>query len=274
VSSVAGPAIGGLLVSAVGAATAIAADAASYLASVFSLVLIRHREQRPQQADGRSRMRGLGHETREGLRYVLRHRTLRLIAASTGWSNLATSASGAVLTLFMVRRLHLSAAQIGAIFALASVGGFLGAVTSGRLLRRLGVGFATIAGAGVAAFAMLLVPLAQPGPAALLIAAGAFFALAGGVVYNIGQVSYRQAITPDHLLGRMNATMRFMVWGTLPIGSLIGGALGTTIGLHETLWVAAIAGLVAPLFVLISPLRHVREIPDDATVGADAVLAS
>jgi predicted MFS family arabinose efflux permease len=83
----------------------------------------------------------------------------------------------------------------------------------------------------------------------------------GQVVYNVSQVSLRQAITPDNMLGRMNATMRFLVWGTMPIGALIGGALGGVIGLRETLFVAAGGATLAFLFVLLSPVRSLRTIP-------------
>ena len=82
-----------------------------------------------------------------------------------------------------------------------------------------------------------------------------FFA-AGGTVYNISQVSYRQAITPNRMLGRMNATMRFMVWGTMPLGSLTGGLLGTVLGVRTTLVIAGVGGLLSVLWVLAAPVRR------------------
>jgi predicted MFS family arabinose efflux permease len=81
------------------------------------------------------------------------------------------------------------------------------------------------------------------------------------VVYNITQVSFRQGLCPPHLLGRMNATMRFLVWGTIPLGAFIGGVLGSTIGVRQTLLVAAIGGCLAVLPVFFSPLRHMRDLP-------------
>ena len=260
-AQVAGPAIGGGLVAAFGAATAIAADASSYLLSVASLIWIREGEDVPVRDVSLSRLRALRRDTVEGLRYVMRHRTLRLVAGCTGSANLSSSMAYAVLVLFMVRRLHLSPAAIGGIFAVGSVAGVGAALIGGWLLRVAGVGRVTIAGSFVAAIAGALPPLAGRGPGALWVLAGVSLAGFGAVVYNVGQVSYRQAITPDRLLGRMNATMRFMVWGTMPIGALIGGTLGGTIGLRPTLWVAAAVGLVAPLFVLASPLRRLRIMP-------------
>jgi predicted MFS family arabinose efflux permease len=84
----------------------------------------------------------------------------------------------------------------------------------------------------------------------------------GAVAYNITQVSLRQAITPERLQGRMNAAMRWVVWGTIPIGSLLGGAIGQTIGLRTALWVGAIGGLPTFLFVLLSPVRRIRTMPE------------
>jgi hypothetical protein len=105
---------------------------------------------------------------------------------------------------------------------------------------------------------------------------GAGVASFGQPIYNINQVSLRQAITPARLQGRMNASMRFMVWGTMPVGSLLGGLLGTLIGLRATLWVAAIGGSIAFLWVLLSPVRSLRTIPEpvDAPAGGDAAPGS
>jgi MFS family permease len=97
-----------------------------------------------------------------------------------------------------------------------------------------------------------------------LIAGFALFGFAS-VAYNITQVSLRQAITPERLQGRMNAAMRWIVWGTIPLGTLLGGALGQTIGLHAALWVGAIGGLPVFLTVLLSPVRSIGEMPEPVT---------
>jgi hypothetical protein len=83
----------------------------------------------------------------------------------------------------------------------------------------------------------------------------------GGVVYNIAQVSFRQDLTPERLLGRMNATMRFLVWGTMPLGGLIGGVLGGLIGVRETVTIGMVGSCLAFLPVFFSPLRTMRELP-------------
>jgi hypothetical protein len=111
-------------------------------------------------------------------------------------------------------------------------------------------------------------PLTKPGWAVALYWIGGVVYGYGAVVYNVAQVSFRQAICPDRLLGRMNASIRFLVWGTIPLGGLAGGALGEWIGLRNTIWVAAIGGIAAVAWLLLSPLRTMRDIPMDAASGA------
>ena len=108
----------------------------------------------------------------------------------------------------------------------------------------------------------LLIPLTQPKAGLLLFGIGMLFVGFGATVYNINQVSFRQRLCPDRLLGRMNATMRFIVWGVLPIGALLGGVLGTAIGLRPTLWIGAIGEALAGVWLLASPMRTMREFPE------------
>jgi MFS family permease len=123
----------------------------------------------------------------------------------------------------------------------------------------------------VSGVAGLLVPAAPPELAFWFLSASFFLVSVASVIYNVNQVSLRQAITPEHFLGRMNATMRFLVWGTIPIGSLIGAGLSEVIGVHTTVWVGTILGVFAVLPVLLSPVRSLRAIPtDDPDVAAAA----
>ena len=118
----------------------------------------------------------------------------------------------------------------------------------------------------------MLVPLApQSAPIPFLIAAGVLSSF-GLVIWRIAQVSLRQAITPDHMLGRVNAVSRFLMWGTIPLGTLLGGALGSTIGLRETLWIGTIGASFTILPVLFSPVRSLVSIPDAPGEPRDAVL--
>jgi MFS family permease len=205
-------------------------------------------------------------EARGGIAYVFGSPYLRSIAACTGTANLFGNISGAVLILYFVdeQGLNLTAGAIGIIFALGNLGVILGALFGGRMARAIGIGSTIILSAAMAGFAAFAVPLApRDDPFWFLVIGGAIIGF-GAVVYNVNQVGLRQAITPDRMLGRMNATMRLIVWGTIPVGALIGGVLGTVVGLVPALWIAAIGESLAFLPVLFSPVRSLREIPAQA----------
>lgn len=254
---VAGPSLSGGLVQAVGGPVAIVADAVSFLASAGALARINLVEAAPERQESRRLHREIG----EGLRFVLGHPILRAIAGTTATSNFFSAVFAAVAVVFLVRGLHQAPGVIGLLFAAGSVGGVTGAVLASGLARRLGGSRSILAGAAVSGLGLLLVPLTRPGPGLVLFAVGVFVVSFGGVVYNVNQVSFRQGLCPAHLLGRMNATMRFLVWGTLPLGGVAGGALGATIGLRPTLWVAAGGSILACAWVLASPLSTMRDLP-------------
>jgi predicted MFS family arabinose efflux permease len=199
----------------------------------------------------------------EGLQYVVRHPLLRPQAMCTGTSNFFSNVTFAIFLVYAVRVLDLSAAEVGLIFTIGGLGGLAGALLSQRVTRRFGVGRTTIATALTWGGAAFLVPLApQDFPHPFLIAFGLISSFAI-VVYNITQVSLRQAITPQRIQGRMNSVMRFLVWGTIPLGSLVGGALGSTIGLRETLFVGAAGGLLSGLPIMLSRAqRTLDQIPE------------
>jgi MFS family permease len=201
-------------------------------------------------------------QVKEGLQWVAGHPWLRAIAACTGSSNFFSSVLFAIVVLYMVRTLHLSAFEIGFVFAVGSAGSILGALATGRLNKALGVGRTIVLTAGVFSVAGLAVPLAPKSfPLPLLMLAQVLFGF-GSVTYNITQVSLRQAITPERLQGRMNAAMRWIVWGTIPLGSLAGGAIATWWGLRTALWVGAFGGLVPFLPVALTSVRKIREMPE------------
>jgi MFS family permease len=261
-AQIAGPGLAGGLIDLVTAPVAVLADALSFALSGAFIGLIRRGEPAPERPPAHERRGSMRREIAEGLRYVLGHRLLRPIAACTATANLFNAVMFAVVILYMVRQLGLRPAAIGVVFAAGNVGFLAGAVVSGRLAARTGVGRAIVLGAAVGALGALLVPLAPRAAAVPLLVAGMAVATFGSTVYNVNQVSLRQAISPARLHGRMNATMRFMVWGTLPLGSLLGGALGTAIGLRPTLWLGAVGGLLAVLPVALSPVRSLASIAD------------
>ncbi|BBG00831.1 MULTISPECIES: MFS transporter [Pseudonocardia] len=251
-----GPALGGALVHLVGGAATIGGQALGYLMSAAAIARIRTVE--PAPVPTRPTVRA---EIAEGLRFVLGHPLLRPIVLCTAWANLAGGMILAVLVLFLVGDLGLSEVGVGIAVAVIGVGGLAGAATAGAWTRRLGQARTIVVSLLVTTPLALLIPLGGPGPLLLLTAVGLFADGYGGVVYNVAQVSFRQAICPDRLLGRMNASVRFLVWGTLPVGGLLGGALGELLGPRGALLVACCALALSPLPVLLSPLRRLRDLP-------------
>ena len=257
-----GPVIGGFLVHLLRAPIAIVFDAISYAVAVLFLLLIGKREAAPEPHDASTGPRpSMRRDAAEGLRYVLGHRYLRYIAACTGTLNLFGNIGTAILLLYLVNDLGMTPITLAIVFAAGNLGVFAGALSSERFGRWFGVGPTIVGSAFVSAFALIPVAIApRDNPMPFLIAA-VFIGSVTAVVYNVNQVSLRQAITPDRMQGRMNATMRFIVWGTIPIGTLAGGILGTVIGLQNTIWVGAIGTFLGFLPVLLSPVRSIQEMP-------------
>ncbi len=274
IAQTAGPAIGGGLIGVVTAPIAIVVDAVSFLASGLFVFLIRRDEPTPDRhvdEHGQPRL-SLRHEVAAGLRYVLGNRYLRGIAASTGTANLFGSIVMATYIVYVVRDLGLSPGEIGIIFGLGNVGSIVGAVVAGRFTRLVGLGPAIVIAMFLSFPALLLIAIAPTTfPAPFLVASGVLFGLSA-VVYNINQVSFRQAITPAPMQGRMNATMRFIVWGTIPLGQILGGIIATTIGVHEAIWIGALGNGLAVVPLIITPVRTLREMPapvDDGPAAGD-----
>jgi MFS family permease len=257
-----GPGVGGLLVGKLNGPVAIMIDAVSFVFSAVFLFSIRKVEPKTAHQEG-ERGPGMKAEIREGLRYVLRHRYLRYIAACTATFNFFGSFIGAILLVYAVRSLHLSPELIGLALTLSNFGPLLGAFTANKISGRLGVGPTIIASSAIAGPMFLLVPLAPQNNIAVIYLT-VCFAIGGfaNVVYNITQVSFRQAITPERIQGRMNSVMRFIVWGTIPLGQLAGGALATGYGLRSSMWIGAIGCCLPFLPVLLSPVRSLREMPE------------
>lgn len=253
-----GPGIASGLIKTVSAPVAVVADAASFVGAALVLLLIRREEPRTAPG-GRVDLRAaIG----EGLRYVLHQELLLPIAVSTAASNLLLSMSGAVSMMFILRELRVPAALLGAVFGIGNLGFVAGALAASRIPRWLGLGRTICLFSATFGLPLILVAMAPRGERALpfLVVSG-FIASFSSVVYSTNQVSLRQAITPAAMQGRMSATMKFMVIGSMPIGSLLGGVLGASIGLRPTIWIAATAASVAFLPLVLSPVRGLRAIP-------------
>jgi predicted MFS family arabinose efflux permease len=262
-SQIGGPGLSGLLVQALTAPGAVLVDAVSFVGSALFLFRIRTVEEKPQRAGEGERGPGMKAELAEGLRWVLGNRLLRPIAASTATFNFFGNLMFAVLLVYLVRELGMSAGVIGLVMMLGNLGFLAGALTSSRISAKIGVGPAIVAGASLGVV-QLLVPLApQDATGAIPFLVIAFLVSGFGVVlYNVNQVSLRQAITPERLQGRMNSVMRFIVWGVIPLGTLAGGAIASTTTLRTSVWVGAVGICLAAVPVLLSPVRSLRTVPD------------
>jgi len=264
VAQLTGPGAAGVLIGVLSAPIAIALDAVSYLLSGALLGSVRGGEDRPpdQPSETSGRLLKLGRDSLEGLRFVVRNPYLRGLAGTTATFNLFNTMAFTLVLLFATQDLGLSAEVIGLVFTIGQVGALLGVAVAGRAARRLGLGPAIVVGAMVMGWAFLLIPLASPATAIPLLLAFQFGMGFGIPIYNINQRSLRQSLTPDAMLGRMTASMRFVVWGTIPIGAFLGGVLGTVIGVVPTLWLAAAGTSLAFVSVLASPVRQLRRASD------------
>ncbi|HUF01452.1 MAG TPA: MFS transporter [Gaiellaceae bacterium] len=250
-AQLAGPGLAGALVELVTAPYAILVDAVSFVASAVFLLRIRLTETVPKPTARASMARELA----EGFRYLLGHWFQRPLAIAVAISNFFSTLGFSIILVYAVRELGMSAGLIGVVLALGNVGWLLGAVAATRLSARLGVGRTMVGSAILFGPSMLLVPLApQSSPVPFLVAGLALLTF-GGVVFNVTGLSFTQAIVPSRMLGRLNATRRFIVWGVIPLGSLTGGALATVIGLRPTLFVGAIGGSLSFLPLILSPVR-------------------
>jgi MFS family permease len=259
VSQVAGPSAAGAIIAVLSAPLAVFGDVLGYLSSSVSLLSLRRPEEFSVQKSGRSTW----HDIREGLKVVFGDRRLRAIAGSTGTSNLFSSAWGALIVIYLHNDLGLSYPEIGVAFGIGALGGVFGALTARRFISLVGVGRAIVLSIGAFSPGAILLFLATPGDALPLAAVAIFLVSIGVLWYNIPQVSYRQALVPKEVQGRMNATMRTIVWGTLPLGGLMGGFVGNAVGTHATIGIMTVLGSLAFLWVLFSPLRQVKDMPSD-----------
>ena len=259
VAQVAGPGIAGALLRVVAAPVLMAADAVSFLVSAGFIGRIAT----PDTVPDRAARRPLRTEIAEGLSFVVRHPLLRRIVACTGISNLFSAITTTLLVLYALRTLGLDQGTLGLVLSAGAVGGVVGAVTGAPFARWVGEGRAIPLSMLLILPFSVLTPLAVLGAPGVLLAVSTFGFGWGSVAYNITQVSFRQRLCPPALLGRMNASVRFLVFGTMPLGALLGGALGSWLGLVPTLWIAAGGQLLAALPVALSPLIGMRELPDE-----------
>jgi MFS family permease len=259
-AGLAGPAAGGWILGVLAAPVAIFITVGTYFASFVALLFTRDHEVLRAPDDRKPLM----HEIGEGLRWVFGNPLLRRIVGTTGVSNFFSTIAMTLLPIFALRELGLTPQMLGIVFSLSAVGGLLGAIATPHIVKRVGEARAIPISAIAFSVSPFFLPAISLVPAlAFPLLVVQFFVMSFTILlYNITQVTFRQRITPSRLLGRMNASIRFVVWGVMPIGALLAGALGTWIGTVPTLWIAAGGELLAGLFVVIGPFWRMRELPD------------
>jgi MFS family permease len=257
--NVLGRSAGGGLVSLLTAPVAVLVSSGSYLFSGLGLTRIRHT---PPSAAPPGRSARLHAQVAEGVRHVFGNLELRALALTAALGNLGSSVINTMLPIWFVRELHLPGAALGLFWGAGGVGLLIGARCARPVAARLGYG-RTLGLAGLCLSpAGLLVPLLDRGFWLVLAGFGWCAAMFKIGMDNVLGVSLRQRMTPDTLLGRMNATFRFLLTGALAVGAAISGLLGEVIGIQATLWVGAVFVATAFLPVFLSPVRVRRTLPD------------
>ena len=265
VAEVAGPSLTGVLVAWITAPRAILFDAVSFLISAISIGLIRKPEPQPVQRP----QPHMGQEIAEGLRASWNEPILRALVQRTATASFFLGFGSALYLIFAIRELGLSAALLGTIISVGGATSLAGGLVSPRLVGRFGFG-PTFIGAAIVTGITMLVPTLSRGPVAVcaaILGTAQLFDMAWPI-YHINELSLRQAVTPNHLLGRVNAAMHLLFRGVLPVGALAGGMIAEAIGIRLTLFLGALGYLLSTLWLVFSPIRQLRELPEPSQIAS------
>ena len=258
IAGVVGPGLTGVLIQALTAPIAILFDAVSFVCSALSVWLIRTPEPQPKP----SAAPHIGREIVDGLRASWHQPILRTLLLRSATAAIFLGFGGSLYILFAVRELRIDAVLLGAVIAVGGCSGVFGALAAERLVRRFGFGRTLIGAALMTGIAALLPPLAHgPAPVCAAILAVAQMGDMGWSIYEINELTLRQAVAPRHVLGRVNSAAHLMFRGVLPVGALAGGALAETIGLRGAMFVGAGGFLLSTLWLIFSPIRRLQELP-------------
>ncbi|MCW2870107.1 MFS transporter [Actinacidiphila oryziradicis] len=267
-AQIAGLGSGGLIAQLAGAVNGLFANAATFLVSLLCLGGIQHREPRVTRTERRPK--ALVSEVGEGLRLVADDSWLRTLTLFGATSNLALMGYQSLLVIFLVRNIGLVPGVVGGLIAAAGTGGVAGAFVARRVAARVGTARATLLfELGLPVFA-LLIPLTVGGAGILLFVAGGFCVSAGVVAGNVIKASFQQRYCPPDLLGRLTASTAFLNYGTIPLGALLGGTLGTAVGIRTAMWITTAGVPLAALILFFSPIRRARDLPTSRQPKSDS----
>ena len=264
------PALAGLLVAAVGPAVSLLVDSVSYGLSSLLLQRLPEPGRPPRKAS-----HGIRTDIKEGIAFVWQHPVMRPCVAAAATVNGGLGALTALLPLFVIRGLGDSPALVGPVLATEGVGSLLGAIAVTHLVTRLGSARTGLLGLSVAAIGALLFPLST-GPAAIVIfSVGNLVCALGVVMFSVVTRTHRQTVTPPEMLARVQATVRFVSWGMVPVGALVGGLLASRLApVHALVFVTATT-FAALLIALASPVRGRRSLDaSEASPSLDAAVES
>lgn len=260
-ADVVAPGVGGALAQAGSAAVGFLADGLSFLVSAVLLARIRTPESPPGGEERASGKKALVREIRDGVAFLAGDPFLRTILACDAAMNLFLAGAQSLAIVFLRRTVGADGTVVGVLIALAGLGGVLGAVLAPRLARRVGTARAVLLCAFGAGPFGLLIPLTGGGAGLLAFLVGEFCLMAGIVAGNVVIVSFRQTYCPPEMLGRVSSGIRFVMYGTVPVGSLLGGALGMAVGDRDALWILYAGNALCALLLLKGPLRTLRDLP-------------
>jgi len=255
-SLVFGPALGGLLIQIVGAAQSIIFDALSTLVAALAIQSIKQ----PEVITSAPK-RAFFKELRTGAEIIFVNPILRTLTAASATLNLGRSMFYAVFFIFIYDQLKITPGTAGLVLGIGSTGFLIGALSAPRIVKRLGLGVTLAFALLISGIGLLMVPVTRYGLAAPTLAALWMLSSFGMPLYNINQVSLRQAITSNQVQGRMNATMRTITWSTWPVGALAGGILGVILGIPLTIMIAGLISIIPTLFIIVSPVVKLSKIP-------------
>jgi MFS family permease len=254
-----GPVVSGPLVTLLTAPLAILVAVASFALSAASIAGVKFREELPEPPEKPH----IGAEIVQGVKFILHDRILRNIAISSAWCNLSAGAAQAMFMVFLIRENGHSSAVAGFVLAGSGVGGLLGAMLVGRISAKAGVGPTALVAMALAGPGLAVIAVSGPGWGAAVAFLGQVVNVAAVVVFNVNTVSYRQAVTPDDMQGRVNATQRVLGWSGLAVGSLLGGFGGELFGVRTVMVVASVMLCFVVVPLLRTPFRKLREIPEE-----------
>jgi predicted MFS family arabinose efflux permease len=260
VAGIAGPGLAGLLVSLITAPITLSVDAVSYLFSASGLISIRKQEPEPELPEQRPSIR---RSIAEGFRAVYGSTLLRRLLTQSAVLNVGFGAVSTVFVVYAVRVLGLSPIQLGIAVAALAVGGLFGALSATRVRKTLGFGRTmAVSTIGVSASPLLLLIPASASPAAMVFLVAGWLGHGSGIsIFNVNAITLRQALTPMHVLARMNATYRMLIFGALPVGAIIGGLLGNAVGLRAALVISVLVLTSPMLWMFFSPVFRLKEMP-------------